>query len=241
MAPTTATLTAAPPRASSGGGRRPRPRGARRPRRDRRRCAARHGGLHVLLAHDARDLDRRGGDHLDVHPRVAQHRERAGGDAGMALHPGPHERDLAHVVVGLDRAEAKLGLQRFERLLGGEQVVARDRERHVGPGRRRRGSFWMIMSTFMFASASAVSTRPAMPGRSGSPLRVMRASAVECVTAVTSGRSIVCSSSMDHGTRSVIEARSAVDRARRGCARTPRSAAAARPRPRRTSPASPRR
>ena len=53
------------------------------------------------------------------------------------------------------------------------------------------GSFWMIMSTLMFASASAVSTRPAMPGSSGSPLRVIRASAVECVTAVTSGRSMV--------------------------------------------------
>ena len=57
------------------------------------------------------------------------------------------------------------------------------------------GSFWMIMSTFTFASASAVSTRPAMPGRSGSPSSVIRASAVEWVTAVTSGRSIVSSSS----------------------------------------------
>jgi hypothetical protein len=57
------------------------------------------------------------------------------------------------------------------------------------------GSFWMIMSTFTFASASAVSTRPAMPGLSGSPVRVIRASSVECVTAVTSGRSmVVCSS-----------------------------------------------
>ena len=51
------------------------------------------------------------------------------------------------------------------------------------------------MSTLTFASASAVSTRPAMPGRSGSPCSVMRASEVECVTAVTSGRSMVISSS----------------------------------------------
>ena len=51
------------------------------------------------------------------------------------------------------------------------------------------------MSTFTLASASAVSTRPAMPGRSGRPVSVMRASAVECVTAVTSGLSMVCSSS----------------------------------------------
>src|SRR3954469_14036174 len=42
-----------------------------------------HGPRHVLLAHDARDLDRRGGDHLDVHAGVAQHGERLRGDAGV--------------------------------------------------------------------------------------------------------------------------------------------------------------
>ena len=56
------------------------------------------------------------------------------------------------------------------------------------------GSFWMIMSTFTFASASAVKMRPAMPGWSGTPSSVMRASSVECVTAVIRGRSIVSSS-----------------------------------------------
>ena len=56
------------------------------------------------------------------------------------------------------------------------------------------GSFWMIMSTFTLASASAVMTRPATPGSSGRPLRVTRASSVEWVTAVTSGRSMVSSS-----------------------------------------------
>ena len=50
------------------------------------------------------------------------------------------------------------------------------------------------MSTLMLASASTVSTRPAMPGTSGRPVSVTRASAVEWVT-VTSGRSIVSSSS----------------------------------------------
>ena len=56
------------------------------------------------------------------------------------------------------------------------------------------GSFWMIMSTLTFASASAVKMRPAMPGWSGTPSSVMRASSVECVTAVIRGRSIVSSS-----------------------------------------------
>ena len=56
------------------------------------------------------------------------------------------------------------------------------------------GSFWMIMSTLTFASASAVKMRPATPGLSGTPRSVMRASSVEWVTAVISGRSMVSSS-----------------------------------------------
>ena len=50
-----------------------------------------------------------------------------------------------------------------------------------------------------------------MPGWSGTPGSVMRASAVEWVTAVTSGRSIVSSSSEDEGTGAIVEARTAVD------------------------------
>ena len=42
-----------------------------------------------------------------------------------------------------------------------------------------RGSFWMIMSTLTFASASAVTTRPAMPGWFGMLVNVIRASEVE--------------------------------------------------------------
>src|SRR5215204_2400361 len=56
------------------------------------------------------------------------------------------------------------------------------------------GSFWMIMSTLTLASASAVKMRPAMPGWSGTPSSVTRASSRECVTAVIRGRSIVSSS-----------------------------------------------
>ena len=56
------------------------------------------------------------------------------------------------------------------------------------------GSFWMIMSMLTFATASAVAIRPAMPGVSGTPLIVTRASSLECVTAVMSGCSTVSSS-----------------------------------------------
>ncbi len=52
-------------------------------------------------------------------------------------------------------------------------------------------SFWMIMSMLTLASASAVNTRPAMPGVSGTPVSVTRASPVEWVTAVMSGCSTV--------------------------------------------------
>ena len=50
------------------------------------------------------------------------------------------------------------------------------------------------MSTLTLASASARKMRPAMPGSSGTPSSVIRVSAVEWVTAVTSGCSIVSSS-----------------------------------------------
>ena len=50
------------------------------------------------------------------------------------------------------------------------------------------------MSTLTFASASVVKMRPAMPGWSGTPSSVTRASPVECVTAVMSGCSTVSSS-----------------------------------------------
>ena len=47
------------------------------------------------------------------------------------------------------------------------------------------------MSMFTFAAASAVVTRPATPGVSGTPMSVTRASPSEWVTAVISGCSIV--------------------------------------------------
>ena len=50
------------------------------------------------------------------------------------------------------------------------------------------------MSTLTLASASAVKMRPATPGLSGTPSSVTRASSVEWVTAVISGRSMVSSS-----------------------------------------------
>ena len=53
-------------------------------------------------ADHAGDLDRRGGDHLDVDPLLAERLEDLGGDARMAAHPGADDRDLADPLVGLD-------------------------------------------------------------------------------------------------------------------------------------------
>ena len=67
------------------------------------------------------------------------------------------------------------------------------------------------MSTLTLASASARKMRPAMPGWSGTPSSVIRVSAVEWVTAVTSGLLHRFLLGDDNGTGSVVEARPAVD------------------------------
>src|SRR5215207_5180774 len=87
-----------------------------------------HGLLHVLLAHDAGDLDRRGGDHLDVHAGVTQHGEGLRCHTRMALHSGTDDGDLPHAVVRLHSAEPELGPERLERLARRGHVLARDRE-----------------------------------------------------------------------------------------------------------------
>src|SRR5215208_3851851 len=97
-----------------------------------RRVQLAHRVLHVLLAHDARDLDRRGGDHLDVHAGVAEDGERLGGHTRMALHSRADDGDLPHAVVRLHTAEAELDLERLEGCAGRGHVLTRDRERHVG-------------------------------------------------------------------------------------------------------------
>ena len=52
----------------------------------------------------------------------------------------------------------------------------------------------MMVSTLQLASARALKIEAAAPGRSGTPIRVIRASSVEWVTAVMRGCSMVSSS-----------------------------------------------
>ena len=56
----------------------------------------------LVGADHAGDLDRGGGDHLDVDPVLAEDAEDLRGNARMASHSGPDDRDLAHRLVGLD-------------------------------------------------------------------------------------------------------------------------------------------
>ena len=90
-------------------------------RLDRRRDLA--GGDH------AGDLDRRGGDHLDVDPVLAQGLEDLRRDPGVAAHPRPDDRDLSDALVGL---EPLADLEPLERLRRAAQIAAIDREREVG-------------------------------------------------------------------------------------------------------------
>ena len=97
-------------------------------------CSARTACGDLLAAHDAGDLDRRGGDHLDVDALAAEGGEHLGGDAGVRLHSRADDRDLAHRRVLGDAGDADVGDDRVERGAGGRQVGARDGEGHVGRG-----------------------------------------------------------------------------------------------------------
>ena len=145
-------------------------------------------------------------------PSLAERLEHLRGDARMRLHAGADDRDLAHLGLVVDAADAELGDERLERLARDAQVLARDRERHLGAvAPSPSGSFWMIMSTLTFASASAVKMRAGAPGSSGTPSSVTRASSVECVTAVMSGVLHGLLLSDDKCTGLVLEAGTAVD------------------------------
>ena len=67
-----------------------------------------HGALDVVLVHDARDADRRRGDHLDVDALGGERLEHLRGDAGVGLHARADERDAADGVVEVGAAGVDL-------------------------------------------------------------------------------------------------------------------------------------
>ena len=100
-------------------------------------CSARTACGDAVGGDDAGDLDRRGGDHLDVDFLVAERGEHLRGDAGMRLHSRADDGHLPHRRVLGDPEDADVGDDRVERRAGGREVGARDREAHVGAARPR--------------------------------------------------------------------------------------------------------
>ena len=102
-------------------------------------CSARTASRHAVGGDHAGDLDRRGGDHLDVDLLFAEGLEHLRRDAGMAAHAGADHRDLAHLLVGDHVLEAQLAGEPLERPPRGAQVRPRHGERDLGhPVRRTR-------------------------------------------------------------------------------------------------------
>src|ERR671912_613045 len=92
-----------------------------------------------VVAGDDRDADLRGGDHLDVDTGLRQGLEERGRDPRVGPHPGTDERELADLVVVLDRREAHVTLDALERRHGGGAVGLGQGEGDVGEaGLRRR-------------------------------------------------------------------------------------------------------
>ena len=78
-----------------------------RARRARTRRAAPAPRVRRSRAVDhAGDLDRRGGDHLDVHALLGEHREHLRRDARVRAHAGADDRDLAHLLMRVSSTNA---------------------------------------------------------------------------------------------------------------------------------------
>ncbi|SPA14560.1 conserved hypothetical protein [Cupriavidus taiwanensis] len=69
-----------------------------------------HGQFHVLLVDQHRDLDFRGGDHLDVDALFRQRAEHLAGDADVRAHAHAHHRHLRHLGVARHAAGADVRL-----------------------------------------------------------------------------------------------------------------------------------
>ena len=146
-------------------------------------------------------------------PGVAEDRKGSCGHAGVALHPRAHDARPCPCArpTGSSRGRAPPGAD------GAPRSAASRSSRGTVTDMSARassdtGSFWMIMSTFTLASASAVSTSAGDAGPVGQPLegdaRLRGGVRHGCDERSFHGLLLV----LDHGTGSVIEARSAVDR-----------------------------
>ena len=196
-------------------------------------CSARTAPRHAVAADDAGDLDRRRRDHLDVDALVAERREDLRGDARDGTSsprrrsrpcPSPRRSAIGDAELGDERRRARRARV--------AQVVARDRERHVGAARSDDG---LVLDDHVDVDVR-VGERgrdPAGDARAcrGRRASVTRASSVEWVTAVMSGCSMVVLLADDNGTRRRRRSWTGSGCARRGCARTRRERSCSTPAP----------
>src|ERR1700730_16846719 len=68
-----------------------------------------HRTLDAVARDHAGDLDRRGGDHVDVHALLGEHAEDLRRDARVRAHACADDRDLAHLLVGVKIGEGPAG------------------------------------------------------------------------------------------------------------------------------------
>src|SRR5664280_1787856 len=86
-----------------------------------------HGLVDVLLGDDARDLDRRRADHVEVDAQVSERLEHLRGDARVRAHAGADEADLGDRRLDVVLARPELAGDVPERLVGGRDVLRGDR------------------------------------------------------------------------------------------------------------------
>ena len=240
VAPTTATRYGSCA-ARSRTGARPRP-GRRRARTPRAARARR--GRRASPRHDARDLDRRGGDHLDVDAlRRRASLKTLAATPGMRLHSGADDRHLAHLGVARRsrrcRARATIGSSAARAV---RRSVARDGERHVAPG--APSDIGLVLDDHVDVDVRLGERREDAAGDARVVGHAEQRDARLVVRVRDGGDQGAFHRLLfsDHeGTGRLRRTRTGSGCARRGCARTRPSAAAARRRPTPTSRASPRR
>src|SRR5215472_4067355 len=91
-----------------------------------------HRQLSVFRTDHYRNLDFRGGDHLDIDSLTGEHFEHPRGDAGVGSHTYAHNRYFRNLVLVAHAGRSDLCTDAPDQLEGAYQVVAVDREGHVG-------------------------------------------------------------------------------------------------------------
>src|SRR6516164_11071726 len=91
-----------------------------------------HRQLSVFQTDHHRNLDLRGGNHLDIDSLTGEHFEHPRGDAGMGSHTYAHDRYFRNLVLVAHAGRTDLDTDALHQLQGAGQIVAVDGEGQVG-------------------------------------------------------------------------------------------------------------